>query len=211
MFLETPAFPQCPSFGYSSEPMYSVTPIERASGVETRNRNWAYPLHRFNCTVGPRAEEDVAELLEFWHAVGGMAYGFRFNDGVDNKSCRINETVSATDCPMTLDTSVSPDAYQLVKRYTFGARTQDRPIYKPIQGTILIADGGVLKTETTDYTVDYSTGLVTLLFSPAGALTWGGEFDVPVRFDSEFPVELVDRRIQSVSFTLKELRRANLT
>lgn len=210
MFLESPVFPQCPSFGYSSRPLYSVAAIERASGVEDRNRNWQYPLHRFSCTVGPRAEEDIAELLEFWHAVGGSAYGFRFNDGVDNKSCRINETISRLDCPLILDTSASPDAYQLVKRYTFGSRTQDRPIYKPIQGTILIADNGTLKTETTHYTIDYTTGLVTLLFTPVGTLTWGGEFDVPVRFDSEFPVELIDKRIQSVSFELKELRRANI-
>lgn len=210
MFLESPAFPQCPSFGYTSIPMYSVTAVERASGVETRNRNWAYPLHRFNCTVGPRAEEDVAELLEFWHAVGGSACGFRFNDGVDNRSCRVHETIAATDCPLLLDNSQSPEAYQLIKRYVFGTREQDRPIYKPVQGTILIADGGVLKAEGSDYAIDYTTGLVTLAFSPSGVLTWGGEFDVPVRFESDFPVELVDRKIQSVSFTLKELRRANI-
>jgi len=207
MFLESPVFPQCPSFGYSSEPMYSVTPIERASGTETRNRNWAFPLHRFNCTVGPRAEEDIAELLEFWHAVGGMAYGFRFSDGVDYKSCRIQEDVTATDGPLLVVAGESPEVYQLTKRYTYGARTQDRPIYKPVSGTILIADNGTLKTEMTHYTIDYATGRVSLLFAPAGMLTWGGEFDVPVRFDSEFPVELIDRRIQSVSFVLRELRR----
>jgi uncharacterized protein (TIGR02217 family) len=211
MFLESPVFPQCPSFGYTSLPMYSVTPIERASGVETRNRNWEYPLHRFDCTVGPRDEEAIAELLEFWHAVGGMAYGFRFSDGVDYKSCRINEAISATDCPLLVVNGESPEVYQLIKRYTFGARTQDRVIYKPVQGTILIADGGVLKTEAVDYTIDYATGRVGLLFSPAGSLTWGGEFDVPVRFDSEFPVELVDKRIQSVSFALRELRRDGIS
>lgn len=207
MFLESPVFPQCPSFGYTSEPMYSVTPIERASGVETRNRNWEYPLHRFNCTVGPRAEENIAELLEFWHAVGGWAYGFRFNDGIDNKSCRIQSDPTSLDCPLLLVAGTSPEEYQLIKRYTFGARTQDRPIYKPIEDTILIADNGVLKAETSDYTIDYATGRVSLLFTPAGTLTWGGEFDVPVRFDSEFPVELVNKRIQSVTFMLRELRR----
>lgn len=207
MFLESPVFPQCPSFGYTSEPMYSVTPIERASGAEQRNRNWSYPLHRFSCTVGPRDETAIAELLEFWHAVGGWAYGFRFNDGVDNKTCRIHETITSLDAPLLAVVGDSPSELQLAKRYTYGARTQDRPIYKPISGTILIADNGTLKTETTHYTLDYSTGRVSLLFTPTGTLTWGGEFDVPVRFDSEFPVELVDRKIQSVTFMLRELRR----
>lgn len=211
MFLESPILPQCPSFGYSSTPDYSVTPIERASGVESRNRNWAYPLHLFNCVVGPRLENDVAELLEFWHAVGGTAYGFRFHDGVDYKSCRIGLDPSATDCPLLSVIGESPEAYQLVKRYTFGARTQDRPIFKPVDGTIVIADNGALKTEAVDYTIDYATGRVSLLFAPVGTLTWGGRFDVPVRFDSQFPVEVLNKRIQSVAFTLKELRRANVT
>jgi hypothetical protein len=48
------------------------------------------------------------------------------------------------------------------------------------------------------------------LYAPAGALTWGGQFDVPVRFDSEFPVEILNLRIQSATFTLRELQLANL-
>lgn len=209
-FLETPAFPACPSFGFIAEPMYSVTVIERASGIERRNRNWTYPLHRYTASVGPRGEEEVAEILEFWHAVGGRAIGFRFRDGVDYQSCRINETPADDDQPLLLVAGSSPPEYQLVKRYTAGARDQDRPILKPLAGTILIADGGVPKAETTDYTIDYTTGRVSLLFTPAGTLTWGGEFDVPVRFDSEFPVEIFDKRIQSVSFVLRELRAAEL-
>jgi len=212
-FLETPPFPGCPSFGFTSEPMYSVTIVQRGSGGESRNRNWAYPLHRYTATVGPRVQAEIAELLEFWHAVGGTAVGFRFKDGVDYLSCRIGETPAATDQPLVLDPSVSPDAYQLTKRYVWGSRYQDRPIKKPISGTITIADGGVIKSEGSDYTIDYTTGLVSLLFSPASSpedLTWGGEFDVPVRFDSEFPVEIYERRIQSVQFVLRELRRAEL-
>jgi uncharacterized protein (TIGR02217 family) len=214
MFIEDPPFPACASFGFTSEPMYSVTPIERASGVETRNRNWSRPLHRYTATVGPRVEADIAEALEFWHAVGGTAYGFRFHDAVDYKSCRINETVSPLDQPLIVDPSISPEVYQLTKRYVLGSHYQSREIYKPIIGTIRIADAGVEKLEGTDWSLDYATGLVTLNFVPAnspGDLTWGGEFHVPVRFDSEFPVEIQNRRIQSVSFTLRELRRANAT
>lgn len=210
MFLETPRFPGCVSFGFTSEPIYLVSVIERASGVETRNRSWSRPLHRYTATLGPRVEADVQEALEFYHAVGGRAYGFRFKDAVDYLSCRIGEVPTMLDQPLYLVAGYSPVSYQLVKEYTVGARTQQREIYKPVQGTILIADNGVLKTENTHYTVDYTTGLVELNFTPAGALTWGGEFDVPVRFDSEFPVEVQNVRIQSASFVLRELRLSNL-
>lgn len=209
MFVESPRFPGCPSFGFVSEPVYAVSVIQRASGIESRVRTWARPLARYSVTVGPRAEAEVQEVLEFYHAVGGRAYGFRFKDASDYLSCRVGQTVTSTDQPILLDTGISPDGYQLVKEYTVGAQTQQREIYKPVEGTIIVADNGALKTETTDYSIDYSTGLVTLNFSPVGPLTWGGEFDVPVRFDSEFPVEILNSRIQSATFSLKELRLNN--
>jgi uncharacterized protein (TIGR02217 family) len=211
-FLETPRFPGCPRYGYISEPMYSVTIIERASGVERRNRNWSYPLTRLTITVGPSEGGDPAiqELLRFYHAVGGQAIGFRVKDHADFKSCEVGETPAATDCPLLLVAGDSPDEYQLVKRYTYGALSQDRPIYKPVSGTIRIADGGALKAETTHYTVDYTTGRVSLLFAPTGTLTWGGEFDLPARFDGTFPVEIISHRQQTVSFSLRELRQSEV-
>lgn len=202
MFLESPRFPSCPSFGFLSQPMYSVAVIERASGIETRNRNWSRPLTTYTATIGPRSEGEVQEALEFYHAVGGRAYGFRFRDAADYLSCRIGQTLTAYDQPIVL----SGGTYQLTKAYVAGTLTQLREIYKPVTGTILVADGGTIKTEGAHYTIDYATGLVTFLYSPAGSLTWGGEFDVPVRFDSDFPVEIMNLRIQSAQFSLKELR-----
>lgn len=204
-FIEDPPFPQCPSFGYTSSPQYSVSIGESVSGAESRNRNWSRPRLRFDCTVGPRGEEDVQELLEMWHAVGGPECGFRFTDYTDYMSCRTGETPTSTDQPLEI-LEDSPATYQLSKSYAWGSRRQLRPIFKPVFGTILLSDNGVTKTPVTHYAIDHATGLITLNFTPVGPLKWGGYFDVPVRFDSEFPVELVDRKIQSVSFALKELR-----
>ena len=204
-FLETPRFPGSPSYGFISQPDYSVTIVRRAGGHEKRNRNWSRPLYRYTVTVGPRVEDSIQELLEFWHAVGGQADGFRFKDYADYKSCRVNETATATDQGVeTL--AQSPTAYQLIKTYTSGANSQQREIYKPVSGTILIADNGVAKTENTHWTMDYTTGELTMLYVPAGTITWGGEFDVPVRFDSEFPIEIQSHEVQGVSFALMELR-----
>lgn len=204
-FLETPRFPACPSFGYTSTPDYSVTISEAVSGKEWRNRNWARPRFSFDCTIGPRAEDDIQELTEFWHALGGPEVGFRFQDLTDYKSCFVGDEPTSTDQLLEIIVD-SPSGYQLSKAYTAGARTQLRPIYKPVQGTILLADNGVAKTEGAQWQLDYATGIVTLSFSPVGPLTWGGEFDVPVRFDSRFPVEIQNKKIHSVAFALKELR-----
>lgn len=204
-FLETPRFPGCPSFGFTSTPDYSVTISATVSGYESRNRNWQRPLHVYNAEVGPRREEEIQELLEWWHAMGGQECGFRFKDHADFKSCRVHQTPTRVDQGVDPNED-SPGGYQLVKTYTIGARSSVRKILKPVQGTILLADNGTLKTEGLHYTIDYTTGLVDLNFTPVGVITWGGEFDVPVRFDSGFPVSIVNQHIEHVSFTLKELR-----
>jgi uncharacterized protein (TIGR02217 family) len=204
-FLETPAIPACPKFGATSEPDYSVTITATAGGWEYRNLNTAESLTRVNITVGPGPEldEEVQELLEFWHALGGPHIGFRYRNHADYKSCRVRGTPSSTDQPLVL---ISGSDYQITKRYTAGAQSRDRAIKKPAESTILIADAGTLKTPTTHYTIDDTTGIVSILFSPVGDLTWGGEYDIPVRFDSSFPVEQLQWRVQSVSFSLKEFR-----
>lgn len=201
-FLEDPPFPSCPSFGFISEPMYLVTAVSTISGYERRNRHWARPLHRYIVNVR-RHMRELAELLEFWHSVGGSAYGFRFKDYVDYKSCRPNEDYTAIDAPLVL---VSETTYQLTKSYVAGVLTQYRDILKPVQGTILVAEDGVLLDEGTDYTIDYATGLVTLSFTPTGVLTWGGEFDVPVHFSSEMPIEILTKNVHEASFTMQEIR-----
>lgn len=204
MFLEDPPFPSCPAFGMTGSPRYSVTIGTSASGREHRNRNWAKAKHAYTLTVGPQMVEEISELLEFWHAVGGSECGFRFKDWADYKSCRGHLDPSPTDQPTQLIEG-SPGGYQLIKAYRAGIRVQTRDILKPIAATIVMADSGVQLTPD-QYSVDATTGLVALNFSPSGEVTWGGEFDVPVRFDSEFPIEGVSHLVESVSFALAELR-----
>jgi uncharacterized protein (TIGR02217 family) len=199
--IESPRFPGCPAFGFASDPEYRVVITRRASGVEKRNRAWAYPLAKITVTVGPRMEDEIQELLEFWHAAGGSARSFRVKDYTDYLSCRVGQTPLATDQPQ-VETS-TPGVYQLTKRYQFGIDengdpvTQDRPIYKPVVGTILLSGSG---------TIDYTTGLV----DGTGG-TWGGEFDTPCRFEPTFPIEVVNQRIESVTFALQEVRMGGAT
>ena len=209
MFLETPRFPLPPSLSYRVRPQYRATAIERAGGHERRTLLWSAPLHTFACEI-EHTEEDISEVLEFFHAVGGIAYMFRFKDWNDYKSCRGHLTPAATDQPLQVAAG-SPTAYRLVKRYTKGVLTRTRPIQKPVSGTILLADNGVTKTPGTHYTVDTTTGLVTLNFTPVGTLTWGGEFDVPVRFAEDIEIEWTFRgddgtHVQRLPFTLLERR-----
>ena len=195
-FLESPRFPACFSFGFISDPEYRVVIVRRASGVEKRNRAWRYTLANMQVTVGPRMEAEIQELLDWWHVLD-QSIGFRVKDYTDFKSCQVQIDPLATDQPL-VEIPTNPGVYQLTKRYQVGALYKDRPIYKPVTGTIVLSGAG---------TVDYTTGQVT---GSAGG-TWGGEFDTPVRFEgSTFPIEIVNQRIESVSFALQEIRMTSL-
>lgn len=196
-FIESPRFPGCPSVGFTSDPEYRVVITRRSSGIELRNRAWSAPLARITATVGPRHESEIQEILAWWHAAGGTARAFRVKDYTDFKSCDVAFDPTANDQPQ-VETS-TPGIYQLTKRYQVGIDEdsnpvyQDYPVYKPVVGTVLLSGGG---------SVDYTTGLV----SGGGGGQWGGEWDRPMRFDSGFPVEVLNQRIMGVSFALVEIR-----
>lgn len=206
-----PVFPECPSFGFTKRADYSVTIVERASGIRSVNRNWYYPLHTFSAVpIGERSEDDMYRVARFWHAIGGQSGRFLFKDYTDYKSTNVpSDDISATDQPM-VEVEDSPGGWQLVKLYVddeFNFQ-QQRLIQKPKDGTVLIAVDGVTQTEGDDYTIDYDTGIVTFnspLDSDA-VLTWGGEFYVPSMFETAPEFMITNRGIQQTSFAVRELR-----
>jgi uncharacterized protein (TIGR02217 family) len=90
-----------------------------------------------------------------------------------------------------------------------GVSYNQRDIKKPVQETILIGVNGILQAETTNYSIDYTTGIVTFVLPPANGvpITWGGEFDVPCRFDTdELPLSLDFYGYASGSVPIVEVR-----
>lgn len=200
-------FPVCPSLGAQSAPAYNVSVARMMSGAERRNRFWQYPLHRYNVSVDPRAVDEVQTVLEWWHAMGGPECGFRWIDYADYKSCRVQNEPTPFDQPFT-PAAGSPAGYQLIKEYTVGSRTQERIILKPVSGTIRVANGAGTEQLAGTWSIDYTTGILTPGVGFSGVpTTWGGEFDVPVRFEgSELPITLMQETIHGTSFVLVELR-----
>jgi len=196
-------FPECPGFGFTVEPRYLTKAIEREGGQERVDRRWDRPLSFFTAVpTGNRDADVIQTLLNFWHAVGGTGGRFRFRDWTDYKSCRTTGDPLVTDQPFEVVSGV----YQLIKRYTAAPYTQDREITRPVGSTIVVAN--TLGATQTDWTLDEATGLLT----PGGGFvgtpgSWGGVFDLPCRFLTDYTVTVVDGKdIQSGSFTLRECR-----
>jgi len=205
----SPIFPACPTFGFTAEPAYLVKITAREGGFERRDRKWARPLSKFTAVpTGDQPEADIEEVLHFWHAMGGMSSAFRFKDWSDYKSCSLSEDPEATDQPIIASLD-SPPKLRLVKQYVVGSIIQQREILRPNGATILIANETGTLQPSSSWTIDESTGLLTVGGGFAGTPSaWGGEFYVWVRFDAQLNPQISDHRVQNVTVQLAELRVA---
>jgi len=201
-------FPDDISRGARGGPERRTQIVELASGDEERNASWANSRRRYDAAYGIRRADDLAAAVAFFEARNGRLYGFRWKDWADFKSCLPSGTPAATDQALGTGDGATTD-FQLVKVYSSGAQTWARTITKPIAGTVLIAIDGV--EQTSGWSVDTTTGLITFTTAPAAGttITAGFEFDVPVRFDTDtLDVTLDIERLGSItSIPLIEVRR----
>jgi uncharacterized protein (TIGR02217 family) len=172
-------FPARLAFGSGSGIERKTEIVSLASGYERRISPWALGRRRYLIGAGVKSLVDAAELLAFFEAREGRLYGFRFKDFADFKSCALNIGVAATDQVIGTGDGARK-VFPLCKAY--GGVVRD--ITKPVSGTVRVAVDGI---EASGFTVDETTGVVTLASAPAAgkAVTAGFEFDTPVRFDSE--------------------------
>ncbi len=186
-------FPTNVNYGSSGGPGFSTAITVLRSGVEQRVQRWSSPKRRYDASYTIRTPSDVYTVLEFYIARGGPANTFLYKDWTDYATTSSGSTHRSDDSSVTKDDveiavgDGSTTQFQLLKKYTSGGVTASRNIYHPISGTLLIAVDGTLQTETTHYTVNYTTGVVTFVTAPANNLsvTAGFEFDVAVRFAQE--------------------------
>ena len=209
-FIEAPRFPEDISYGSRGGPGWATTVIETDSGSEVRNQRWSYPRHEYDVAFGINTLARLEELLTYFHVVAGQAIGFRYKDWMDYKSCGRDDTPASDDCAIGTGTGALA-AFQIVKVYTQGAYTRTRRILKPISGTLLVAVAGSGKTETTHYTVNYTTGIITFtegnIPTNGQAVTAGFEFDVPVRFATDrLSININDYNAGAAQVPLIELK-----
>jgi uncharacterized protein (TIGR02217 family) len=159
--------------------------VALGSGREERNARWAHSRRRYDAGYGVKTLEALSEVVAFFEERRGMLYGFRWRDRLDHTSG------TGTPHDQVIGTGdAATAAFQLVKTYGSIHAPYQRPIVKPVAGSVRVAVDGVEKTEDTDFSVDTATGVVTFAAGhvPADgeAVTAGFLFDVPVRFDTDY-------------------------
>ncbi|MBL4801347.1 MAG: DUF2460 domain-containing protein, partial [Emcibacter sp.] len=173
------------SYGASGGPQFMTNVVEMASGHEQRNREWAEARNIYDIGLGLRSEDDLSELLSFFRARAGRAYGFRYKDWLDYKSCPPLQEYTDTDQQVSFGDGTTV-TFQLIKTYDSGGTVHVRDIAKPIAGTVQIALDSV--AQGSGWQVDTTNGIITFDVAPAAgvSITAGYEFDVPVRFAEDF-------------------------
>lgn len=180
-------FPVSVSFGATGGPERRNEIVTLTSGRERRNLRFANSRRHYDAGTGVRSLEDLYDVLAFFEARRGSLHAFRFRDPFDMKSCRPEGTRGPGDQALGTGDGVKA-RFRLVKTYGDGADGYQRPIRKPVAGTLAVAVGGVAKAGSA-FSFDDATGEVVLgsghVPGLGAAVTAGYEFDVPVRFDAE--------------------------
>jgi uncharacterized protein (TIGR02217 family) len=127
--------------------------------------------------------DDLSELIAFFEARRGRLHGFRFRDFADWQSCAPSLTPNPLDQALGIGDGART-SFSLLKAYGIGEGVYQRPIVKPVVGSVVVAVDGVA---TGAFSVDVTTGVVTFTVAPAAgkAVTAGFAFDTPVRFDTD--------------------------
>ncbi|WP_375256049.1 TIGR02217 family protein [Yoonia sp.] len=179
-------FPTSLSFGALGGPERRTEIVTLANGFEERNTPWAHGRRKYDAGMGLRSLDDVARLIAFFEARQGQLIGFRWKDWADYRSCLPSEELDA-DNQLIAVGDEQTTAFQLIKTYRSGETSYDRPITKPVTGSLRVSVGGVPVQEGVSYEVDAALGRLNFVDPPdANAEVRAGfEFDVPVRFDTD--------------------------
>jgi uncharacterized protein (TIGR02217 family) len=179
-------FPASLSFGSVGGPERRTDIVTLANGFEERNTPWAHSRRRYDAGLGMRSLDDVETLISFFEARQGQMFGFRWKDWSDFKSGRASGEIRFDDQVIGQGDGTQT-VFQLAKTYRSGAFSYQRPIAKPVAGSVRIGVAQDELREAVDYEVDEMTGLVTLALPPSEEMSVvaGFEFDVPVRFDTD--------------------------
>ena len=186
--------------GATGGPGFNTSVIPLVSGHEKRNINWSEIRGEWDIGYGIQSIDNLENVIGFFYARRGRAFGFRFKDWADYQITG----------PQSIGTgNGSQTVFDVFKRYSSGGIDFDRRIRKLVNGTVRVFLDGV--EQTSGFTVDFNVGQIIFDTAPSNTVDSVAvecEFDVPVRFDTDqlnINVELFD--VGSVpSIPIVELR-----
>ncbi|MFK7834897.1 MAG: TIGR02217 family protein [Sulfitobacter sp.] len=179
-------FPTSLSFGSIGGPQRRTDVVTLANGFEERNTPWAHSRRSYDAGAGMRSLDDLQVVIGFFEARMGQMHAFRWKDWSDYKSGGATLAPAYSDQTIGYGDGVT-EVFQISKTYWSGEHHYQRPIKKPVAGSVKVGVEQDEMQEGVDYEVDATTGLITFSHPPDPdmEISAGYEFDVPVRFDAD--------------------------
>ena len=165
---------------------FNTTIVQTLSGYEDRNQNWAQTRVRANIAYAIREKQNLEAVVAHFHAMRGPRDSFRFKNWQDY---RVEDLSDVNDAQLIGIGDAAEVDFQITRLYEAGSFNYSKEVTKPISGTLLVYDNGVLQTEGggNDYTVDYLTGIITFNSAPASLneIRVKCEYDLAMRFEDD--------------------------
>jgi len=179
-------FPTSLSLGAVGGPERRTEIVTLTSGHEERNTPWQHSRRRYDAGTGLQSLDDIEEIIAFFEARRGQMAAFRWKDWADFKSCSPSKKRNFEDQVIGTGDGSTTD-FQLVKTYRSGDYSYERPVTKPVDGTVTVGLAGELQILDQHFYIDFILGIVSFEEAPLSGtiVTAGFEFDVPVRFDTD--------------------------
>lgn len=179
------------SFGSQSGFEFKTDIKQMRNGFESRLSEWAEPLQPMNVIFRMLNPDHRQQFEDAFIVAKGRAFGFRFRNPLNYK---------AVMQPLAIGAGVEQTVQ--LKRTSRFLNTATYPIKKPVPASIVITANGTAIAAV----VDAYTGLATFT-APAGSVVlWSGEYDTPVRFDSDKLIWTYDNKSYGDCGTEKEPR-----
>lgn len=159
---------------------FKTTITRNAGDFEKRFARRLEPLFKGNIGQANLRSEMIDHVTTFFNARRGKAQGFRYRFWADYTATATPKDLGDTASTQGVAFLIAPNTYACYKVYSWGGQTCYKRITKLVQGTVSVFSNG---NPATGAAINNDTGIIT--YSGGGTITWKGEFDLPVRFDTD--------------------------
>lgn len=164
----------CPTFGWEGGPECLTEIVPLRNGREVRTARWDRVRHKFTAPYMNITKEAFRDIKRMHLVCRGMLHAFRWRDQLDYQ---------ATDEIFGTGDGVE-DTFQLGKFSILDGVEYYREVFALVDTPVITVNG----VPTTAFSINLRTGEVVFDSPPAAAavLRWTGEFDIWVRFNSDY-------------------------
>lgn len=156
---------------------FNTTVLQLSSGYEKRNINWQRSRGEWDIGYGMNTKANQENVIAFFYARRGRAFGFRFKDWTDYQ-------IGTVGSPQQIGTGDGTTRkFQIYRRYADTASVFNRAVTRIVANTTKVFVNGV--EQSTGFSVADDTGIITFTTAPPAIslISVICEFDIPVRFD----------------------------